>query len=383
MHSMFPIFLLLLGNTTVGYLVPNPPGKYNVTLTIGTLTDYTRNDPSVETPTPRTLVLSVFQPEKCASTVAVPYMPNKTAEFQGQYLQQQFNFTADFSPLFLQARLPVCPGGPNRCTTLEDGPILLFSGGWNIPRLYYSALASAIASEGFTVISIDHPGDTNIITYPGGHAVVGLSPGDPTPEEFAQYTKARAADASFIIDQLSNATALAELLPQRGARKFCTDRIGMLGHSLGGAAAVQIAGQDPRVRGAIDIDGVFCGSVPSSGISSPVMYMISEELNNIPHPTVYTLWPQLKGPKLFLEIANTTHMGLTDAPVLLQAAGQDTADFGDIIGTIVPAETVRILVTYTSTWMKGVFAGKMKGLLLEGKESGKFPEAKTLMKGNF
>lgn len=383
MYLTLPISFLLLAATTAGYTLPNQSGKYNVTLTIGTLTDYTRNDPSVATPTPRTLVLSVFQPTECKSTVDAPYMPNKTAEFQGPYLQQEFGIPVDLSPIFLAARLPVCPSEPKTCSTPDHDRMLLFSGGWNIPRLYYSALASAIASEGFTVITIDHPGDTNIITYPDGHAVVGLNASDPTGEEFAVYTHRRAADVSFIIDQLSNATVVAELFPQREARKLELSKIGMLGHSLGGATAVQVAGQDLRVRAAINIDGAFWGSVPSSGISKPIMYMISEQLYNVPHPTLDTLWPQLKGPKLLLEIVNSMHMGLTDAPVLLQAAGQDTAAFANILGTIAPAEMVRIVVAYTSAWMKGAFAGRVGGSLLDGKESKRFAEAKTLMKANF
>jgi predicted dienelactone hydrolase len=382
MHLMLSIFFLLLADTIAGYLVPNPPGKYNVTLTIGTLTDYTRNDPSIETPTPRTLVLSIFQPTKCASTVSVPYMPNTTAEFQGPYLQQQFNISADFVPLFLGARLPVCPNEPNSCSIAYDSPILLFSGGWNIPRLYYSALASAIASAGFTVISIDHPGDTNIITYPDGHSVVGKGPGVPTDLEFAQYTSARAADASFIIDQLNNATAVAELLPQRGPREFCTNRVGMLGHSLGGSAAVHAAGTDSRIRGAIDWDGSIFGSLPSSGLSAPVL-LVSEPLGNSSNPTWDALWPQLNGPKLLLEVANTTHMSFSDASVLLQAAGQDTAAFGDLLGTIAPAELVELLVAYTTAWMEGVFTDKVGGPLLEGKEPDRFPETRIVAKSNF
>lgn len=381
MHYILATCLFLLANTIAGYLVPSPPGKYNVTLTIGSLTDYTRNEPSVETPTPRTLVLSVFQPAKCASTVPASYMPNTTAEFQGPYLQQQFNISADFTPLFLEARLPVC-GEPSGSSTPENGPILLFSGGWNIPRLYYSAIASAIASEGFTVISIDHPGDTNIITYPDGHAVIGLSPGNPTADEYTQYTISRAADVSFIIDQLGNATAVAELLPQRGSREFCTDRVGMLGHSLGGATAVHAAGQDSRIRGAINWDGSFFGSVPPSGLFTPVL-LVSEELGNITDPTWDALWRQLNGPKLWLEVANTTHMSFSDALLLLQAAGQDTTAFGDLLGTIAPSELLQLLVAYTTAWMKGALAGKVGGPLLEGKEPGRFPEVKVVAKNNF
>ena len=377
---MLPIFLLLLANTTVGYLLPNPPGKYNVTLTTGTLIDYTRSISDTATPEPRALMLSVFQPATCVSTMPVPYMPNKTADYQGSFLQQNFNISADLTPLFLDARLPVCLDNFSGCSPLDDGPILLFSPGYGIPRLYYNVLASAIASEGFIVITIDHPEDTNIITYPDGHAVYSNGPSSPTLDEFTQYVYPRVADASFIIDQLSNATAIAELLPQRGLREFSTDRVAMLGHSLGGSAAVIAAGQDPRVRGAIDWDGTLFGSLPPSGLSQPVLYM-SEA--NATDPTWLAAWPKLKGPKLWVTIANTTHESFLDASTLLQTAGQDMSAFAGLLGTIAPAEIVQILAAYTTAWMNGVFKGKVGGPLLEGQEPDRFPEVLTVMKNNF
>lgn len=380
MQSIFLIFLSLLVNMTAGYLVPNPPGKYNVTLTTGTLIDYTRNDPYAAMPTPRALMLSVFQPASCASTVPVSYMPNKTAEYQGPFLQKQFNISANLTRLFLEARLPVCLDDPSGCSPLDNSPILLFSPGYGIPRLYYNVLASAIASEGFIVITIDHPEDANIITYPDGHTIYNNGPSSPTPEEYTQYVYSRSADASFIIDQLSNATAVAKLLPQRGPRKFPTDRIAMLGHSLGGSSAVIAAGQDPRLRGAIDWDGTLFGSLPPSGLSQPVLYM-SEA--NATDPSWLAAWPKLKSSKLWVTVANTTHESFSDALTLLQAAGHNTAAFAGLLGTIAPAEMVQILAAYTTAWMNGAFAGKVGGLLLQGKEPGRFPEVSTVMKSNF
>jgi dienelactone hydrolase len=380
MHSIRSIFLLLLANTSAGYLVPNPPGKYNVTLTIGTLTDYSRNDTINATPTPRALMLSVFQPATCASTVAVPYMPNKTAEYQGGFLQQTFNISANFTPLFLEASLPVCPEDASGCSPLEDGPILLLSPGYSISRLYYSVIASAIASEGFTVITIDHPQDASIITYPDGHAVYMNGSTNPTTDAFINYTYPRVADASFIIDQLSNATAIAELLPRRGPRPFPTDRIAMLGHSLGGVAAVVAAGQDPRIRGAINWDGSIFSTLPPSGVSQPVLY-VSEA--NTTDPTWLAAWPQLKGPKLWLTVANTTHQSFTDVLTLMQAAEQDPATSASLLGSIAPAELVRILATYTTEWVNGAFIGKVGGPLLEGQEPDRFPEASIFTKCYF
>ncbi|PSN59614.1 hypothetical protein BS50DRAFT_656807, partial [Corynespora cassiicola Philippines] len=377
--NMLSILFIWFAHTTAGYMIPNPPGRYNVTLEIGTLTDYTRNTSFAATTTPRELMVSVFQPVTCETTVAVPYMPNKTAEYQGPFLQKQFDISINFAPFFLEARLPVCQSQPNSCSALEDVPILLFDTGYGIPRHYYNVIASAIASEGFVVITMDHPEETNIITYPDGHVIYGPGPSSPTPEEYIQYTTIRMADASFIIDQLSNATAIAELLPQRGPRSFPTDRIAMMGHSLGGVTAVVLAGQDPRVRGAINWDGSIFSPLPPSGLSKPVQYMSSAPDD----PTWVEAWPKLTGPKLWLTVANITHMGFSDALMLFQAAGQEDAAVASLLGTIAPSELLHILMVYTNEWMNGVFAGNIGGPLLQGEEPERFPEVSIVTKSNF
>lgn len=259
MQSIVSIFLVLLANSIAGYLVPYPPSRYNVTVTTRSLVDHSGNDPYSTTPTPRALMQSVFQPATCEFTVAIPYMPNEVGDYQGPFLKETFNITADLTPLFSEARLPVCSDRPKSCSPLDNGRILLFSPGYSIPRHYYNVLASAIASEGFTVIIIDHPHDANIIIYLDGHAVYnnGSILDSPTWDEYP-----RAADASFVIDQLSNATAMAELLPRRGARPFPTDSIGMLGHSVGGASAIITARRDRRICAAINWDGTIFGSPP-------------------------------------------------------------------------------------------------------------------------
>ena len=380
MQPVSSILLLLLVNMSAGYLVPNPTGKFNVTLTTGPLIDYTRNDPFAPTPTPRALMLSVFQPAMCASSDPVPYMPNVTAEFQGQFLQELFNVSADFTSLFQEARLPVCSTDSGISSSQNDWPILLFSSSYSIPRLYYSAIASAIASEGFIVITIDHPEDANIIEYPDGHIVYGNAPNNPTDEDFTRYLSPRVIDASFIIDQLSNATAIAELLPQRGPRAFCTDRVAMVRHSLGGATAVIAAGQDSRIRGAINWDGTLFGSLPPSGLLQPVLYMAED---NRADASWVAAFPQLKGPKLWVSVANTTHESFADVLTLIQAAGESTADLGGLLGTIEPTKLVRIMAEYTAAWMKGVFMGDFAGPLLQGQEQDAFPEVSIVTKSNF
>jgi dienelactone hydrolase len=360
------------------------------------LIDYSRNDPYAATPTPRALMLSVFQPAKCASTVPVPIMPDEVADYQGPFLQETFNISANFTPLFLEARLPVCSSDHARgCSALDDSPILLFSPGYSIPRFYYNVLASAIASEGFTVITIDHPEDTNIIVYPDGHAVYNNASilDSPTWDLYPL-----AADTSFVIDQLSNATAIAALLPRRGPRPFRTYRVAALGHSVGGAAAVVAASRDPRIRGAINWDGTILGMSPPAGepsssssspqpslpvrpMAQPVLFMSHQ---NFLDPTWTATWERLAGPKMIVYVENTTHYTFSDVPTLLQAAGQSTEPWAELLGTIAPAEMVRVLTAYTTAWMRAVFAGNMEagGPLLKETAPGRFPGVSILMKGN-
>lgn len=382
------VLLVLIADTTSGYLVPHPPGKYNVTLTTGPLVDYSRDDPYAATPTPRALMLSVFQPTACASTLSVPSMPREVAEYQGPFLRQTFNISDDFSPLFQEARLPVCPDRPKKraCAPPDANRILLFSPGYSIPRFYYNVLASAIASEGFTVITIDHPFDANILVYPDGHAVFNNATilDSPTWDEFT-----RAADASFVIDQLANATAMGELLPQRGPRPFPTDRVAMLGHSAGGASAIIAASRDPRIRGAVNWDGTIFGSPPppGSGLAEPVAVMDRPVLflshQDFADPSWLATWPRLQGPKMLVFVQNTTHYTFSDMPTLLEAAGQSVEPLAELLGALAPARMVSILTAYTTAWVDGVFKGQVGGPLLKGEEPGRFPEALTLMQGNF
>ncbi|KAI7159821.1 hypothetical protein D0869_05581 [Hortaea werneckii] len=344
--------LLLLASSAAGYLVPNPSGQYNVTLTTGPLIDHTRQDPYSPEPTPRALMLSVFQPTECTHTIPVQYMPNKTTEFQGPFLEQLFNISVNFSPLFLEARLPVCESRAERCSLLENAPILLFSPGYRVNRFYYNYLASTIASEGFTVITIDHPYDANIITYPDGDTVYTNASILESP---SWDLIPRAEDASFVIDQLSNATAMAELIPSRGPRPFPVDRVAMFGHSAGGGAAMVAASRDSRIRSAVNWDGPILGFLSLSGMSQPALFMAREDVTYDSWPRA---WLQLEGFKLAIRIANTTHQSFSDAPTLFRAAGQNLKPFAGLLGTISPEEMVHLLTCYTTEWTRWSLKGK-------------------------
>jgi hypothetical protein len=262
----------------------------------------------------------------------------------------------------------------------STAPVLLLSPGYRSSRLLYNAVASAIDSEGFVVITMDRPEETNIITYLDGHSVYSNALNPVDLDVVAPYAPPRAADASFIIDQLSNTTAMDELCSGEKPSKFSTDRVGIIGHSLGGAVAVLAAGLDPRIGRVINLDGPFFGSLPPTGLSRPVLYVASE-IDEF--PLWRKIWPELRGPTLWMKVANVSHEGMTDFPTMIQAAGPGTGIPADLFGTTAPIECIRILTAYTTEWMNGAFAGKVGGPLLLGHESDRFPEVSTILKENF
>jgi dienelactone hydrolase len=53
-------------------------------------------------------------------------------------------------------------------------------------------------------------------------------------------------------------------------------RIGVFGHSLGGATALQFCHDDSRCKAGIDVDGAPLGSVVAEGVTQPFMFLLSD-----------------------------------------------------------------------------------------------------------
>ena len=59
-------------------------------------------------------------------------------------------------------------------------PVVLFSPGFGVERGLYASLTEDLASHGYVVVAIDHPGDAEIVEFPDGHLVVpNLADGHP------------------------------------------------------------------------------------------------------------------------------------------------------------------------------------------------------------
>ena len=163
-------------------------------------------------------------------------------------------------------------------------PLVIFSHG---AFGYYQSNASTfmeLASHGYVVASLDHPYHSFFTHDSEGKLItvdpeflqtalyVGGNDNDMSEEEVyeitSQWMEIREADMNFVIDELEN-----ELFEQEWGRLMDTDRIGLMGHSLGGATAVTV-GRRVDISAVIDIDGTMLGE--QTGVSNG-MPQVNEE----------------------------------------------------------------------------------------------------------
>ncbi len=131
-------------------------------------------------------------------------------------------------------------------------PTLIFSPGFGAVPSHYSTLLSQWAREGYLVIGIAHPGFTN-------------------PDQMELY------DASNMIAR-QLVRAVDHILrehhsPGSPFSRVDQERIGLVGHSVGGSASAQAAAWDSRVCAAMDLDGTIFGDVVHTGMRQPFFLM--------------------------------------------------------------------------------------------------------------
>ncbi len=162
-------------------------------------------------------------------------------------------------------------------------PLVVFShGAFGYYQSNYSTYAE-LASHGYVVASLDHPHHAFFAKDTGGNTVfvdsqfltdaIDIENGNKSEEEIyaitREWMRLRTADMDFVLDAIEAAKAGGDLsgawhteAPTEILSVLAmtdTDRIGLLGHSMGGATAVSVG----RTRGDVDavivLDGTMLG----------------------------------------------------------------------------------------------------------------------------
>ncbi|KAI1420560.1 platelet-activating factor acetylhydrolase [Xylaria sp. FL1777] len=363
----------------VKILVPQLTGPYNVGTTVLELVDYSRQDPFAPTPQPRDLVVSLFYPteshsKRVKNCTLAPQFPPATAAA----LDTLLNTTGLAETITTRS----CLDSP---LSRPDLPLLFLDPGLGNPRLVYSDMAEQIASQGWNVVTVDHPYDSFIVEYPDGRTVFSEDPTTANITDDAyllKYLDARVKDIRFILDSLTNSSATSQIpgLAYRSSpkppfkSKLRTDKVGVFGHSFGGAAALQLLKDDKRFHVGADLDGAVYGTVVQEGTDSPFLYLRAPNHTHITDPTWAEAWPNLRGFKREYSINGTEHSSFTDIPIFREVIGdQALGDFAGEAGTIKGARIFAIETAFLGALFDRFLKGHGGGLL-DGKGLDCWPE---------
>ena len=271
--------LLLLDHNRETTL-PTPTGPFAVGRTTYVWSD-AQTDPLAPQPgTKRELLAWIWYPAAPGQRpwTLDDYLPapwRRAVEVRTGVLLTQF-LTRDLSRVHAHS-IPDAEVSPQQLSY----PVVLMRTGGAALTTDYTALAEDLASHGYVVVGFDAPYRSRVVVLPDGR-VIARAPqndldlvGGPQADQLAnKLVQAWTADTGFALDQLERLNSSDPSGRLRG--RLDMQRVGVFGHSLGGATALLFCHDDSRCKAGIDVDGAPLGNVVAEGVTQPFMFLLSD-----------------------------------------------------------------------------------------------------------
>lgn len=263
--------------------LPAPTGSFAVGREILDWKDDAALDPLAPVPeTNRELLVWIWYPSAAGSSAAID-----------DYVPKQLRPLRDSAGGSRIIRLLTRDAAKVHGHSIRDGdlsprrrsyPVVIMRAGASAEVLTYSTLAEDLASHGYVVVGFDAPYRTSVVVFPDGRTMRRTDENNPelcvVPDRdemercLGRVLGAWTADIGFVLDRLARLDVSDP--SGRFTGRLDMTRVGVFGHSLGGAVAAQFCHEDPRCRAGIDIDGAPHGSVIGAGLHQPFMFLLSD-----------------------------------------------------------------------------------------------------------
>lgn len=253
--------------------LPRPTGAYPVGTDVFRIVDSSRaTSRSIRT---RPLTVQRWYPARRGGRAAtVPYLPEPAlldSMLRHRYLDLEPDEMRGWSTVRLTAR-PAAPAAtpPDR----RGWPVVVLSHGLGVARAHYSSLAQELASRGYVVLTIDHPIGGFTLAPDGRLLRPGIDSLHYPERPLVSIVRDWAMDDALVVRR---AATLARENPAAGVLvPVDTARVAAIGHSLGGAAALQACLSEPLFDACADMDGDPFGDVETKGVGKPILVLLSE-----------------------------------------------------------------------------------------------------------
>ena len=363
--------------------LPTPTGPFAVGRVIYDWTDDANLDALAPVPgTKRELLVWIWYPSAAGQSVAMDdYLPAQvraparpaSGPLIFRLLSWVFGLlTRDLSKVHGHS---LCDA--NVSSQQRSSPVVIMRAGASLEVWNYSTLAEDLASHGYVVVGFDAPYRTGVVVFPDGR-VMRRTP-ENNPELFSgeeltllanRLLAAWTGDTAFVVDRLEQLNA------SDPSGKFTAQldmtRVGVFGHSFGGATAAQFCSQDSRCKAAIDVDGSLHGSVIQAGIHKPFMFLLSGHGDFSSDPEIRQIQTDIQSVydrlpadgRLRISIRGANHFTFSDDGALLKSYVMRGVLRGlgklSIDGRRQLAVTAYCVHSFFDSYLKGAGASQLK-----------------------
>lgn len=210
----------------------------------------------------------------------------------------------------------------------QSYPVLLMRAGAAAEIASYSSLAEDLASHGYIVVGFDAPYRSTMVVFPDGRNIARTSQnnadllsGEQQKQLGIKLVQAWSSDMRFALDQLNELNASDP--SDRFKGRLDLARVGVFGHSLGGATALQFCDDDSQCIAGADVDGAPLGSVVKDGVKQPFLFLLSDHSREPKSETapviadLHSIYDRLPADRrLWIALKGAGHYGFTDLTVL-------------------------------------------------------------------
>jgi len=321
------LLALLWREHKTGITLPAPTGHFAVGRTTYAWVNNAETDELAPSPgATREVLVWIWYPSVAATSAApAEYLPAAWRLALAQHsgaLMSQF-LTRDLS--LVQAH---STSDPDISTEQRSYPVVIMRAGGGALTTDFTTLAEDLASHGYIVVGFDAPYRTFVVVLPGGRVVIRPPTNDPEDMETGQANRLInrlllmwTSDTKFVVSQLERLNSADPSGKFTG--RLDMQRLGMFGHSFGGAQALQFCHDDSRCKAGIDIDGAPYGSVAQEGLKQPFMFIFSDHSREVSDPAnrqigadIQSIYGRLPNGRLMITIRGANHFSFSDEMLL-------------------------------------------------------------------
>jgi dienelactone hydrolase len=307
--------------------LPAPTGHFAVGRTTYTwVNDAQADELAPSSGARRQVVVWIWYPAATATSAApAEYLPAPWRSALAQHsgvLMSQF-FTRDLSLVRTHST-----SNPDISPEQRSYPVVIMRAGGGALTTDFTTLAEDLASYGYIVVGFDAPYRTFVVVLPDNRVVIRPPANDPENLQDDQANRLInrlllmwTSDAEFVVSQLERLNSADA--SGKFAGRLDMQRLGMFGHSFGGAQALQFCHDDPRCKAGIDMDGAPYGSVVQEGLKLPVMFIFSDHshepsdsANRQIHANFQSIYGRLPNGRLLVTIRGANHFSFSDQMLL-------------------------------------------------------------------